>query len=351
MGITASTVGPSKKTLFQRLGDKFPFSDEELRKLIICFQQTSPSLSAGHENQGVGTSFLSDLVVAASMHSTLPSEDNATASATAQFCNVSRISAAEKVLPLGFGDHLRMVCFQNKDNISFDDSFSMENNTQDVQFTQDERELEVFLAGVADCCRRGSRMALKVIYACACSLEGTVSAKSNTLIDLCYCIAIASEIIASSSMEAWVNETDGTSKSPEALIKVLIAHKKKEQERNFSGNYHQVSSQPIQNESDNSVSLAEFISWSEAVAPLVSAILSTFIHRVFFPTAPFPPSRTPFLFPNLSLLDQPSAFVSSASSPLLFTFGCLAKSLGGKWFRIYTSDVDGLSFNRLQHSL
>ena len=345
MGITASTSGPSQqKTLLQRLGDKFPFSDDELRKLIVCFQHTSSKTNvAGNEGLET-TSFLSDLVAAASMHSTSPSEDHVVNIEQSRMAH--KVKAAEKILPLQFGDHLRLVCFKNKNNLSYD-SFSVD-NSQNVKLNEDERELEIFLAGVADCSRRGSRMALKVIHACACSLNERSITDPKSLIDLCYRLAIASEIIASSSTEEQINEIGSLSDFPDALTKSLIEHKKKINERNINGIYQQQGSQIKQPEV---VSLTEFTSWAETVAPLISSVLSTFIHRVLFPSTPFPPSRTPFIFPNLSLSEQPSAFVSSASNPLLFTFGCLAKSLSGKWFRLYTSDFDGLSFNRLQHSL
>ena len=96
---------------------------------------------------------------------------------------------------------------------------------------------------------------------------------------------------------------------------------------------------------ENLVTLDIFLEWAEQTAPCLSASLSTFLHHVLFPDQPYPPSRTPFLYPHLG--GQHSAFFDSPSSPLLFTLACMSPSLGGSWHRLYTSESDGLSFNRL----
>ncbi len=108
--------------------------------------------------------------------------------------------------------------------------------------------------------------------------------------------------------------------------------------------------QKIGEEDDkNLVSLEAFIEWVESNAPCLAATLETFIHHIFFPDKAYPPSRLEFIFP--SLRGQQSAYFKSASSPLLFTFAAMSSSLGGAWYRLFTSDEDGLSFNRLQNSL
>ena len=93
------------------------------------------------------------------------------------------------------------------------------------------------------------------------------------------------------------------------------------------------------------VSLDVFLEWAEQTAPCLAACLSTFLHHVLFPAMPYPPSRTPFVHPDLG--GQPSAFFERPSSPLLFSLACMSPSLGGSWHRLYTSESDGLSFNRL----
>mmetsp|Transcript_16065 Transcript_16065/g.46245 ORF Transcript_16065/g.46245 Transcript_16065/m.46245 type:complete len:710 (-) Transcript_16065:76-2205(-) len=97
------------------------------------------------------------------------------------------------------------------------------------------------------------------------------------------------------------------------------------------------------------VTLDILLEWAERTAPCLSACLSTFMHHILFPDRPYPPSRTPFVYPDLK--GQESAFFKRPTSPLLFTFACMSPSLGGWWHRLYTSESDGLSFNRLQLSL
>jgi hypothetical protein len=75
--------------------------------------------------------------------------------------------------------------------------------------------------------------------------------------------------------------------------------------------------------------------------------------QIFFPGVPYPPSRTSFEFPHISVNDGAcsSSFFETPRSPLLFTFACLSSALAGTYHRLYTSDADGLSFNRLQNAL
>jgi hypothetical protein len=102
-------------------------------------------------------------------------------------------------------------------------------------------------------------------------------------------------------------------------------------------------------EDKNKVSLDIFLTWAEANAPCLSSCLETFMHLILFPDNHYPPSRSEFVFPKLR--GQHSAFFAKAGSPLLFTFAAMSPSLGGAWHRLYTSDSDGLSFNRLQNAL
>jgi hypothetical protein len=81
---------------------------------------------------------------------------------------------------------------------------------------------------------------------------------------------------------------------------------------------------------------------------MYGSILPTFLHLIFFPNKPTPPSRTSFEYPQLS---QESFVFGHGNSPQLFSFGCMSAALGGEYFRLYTSASDGLSFNRLQNAL
>jgi hypothetical protein len=96
------------------------------------------------------------------------------------------------------------------------------------------------------------------------------------------------------------------------------------------------------------VSEDDILEWAEQVGPMYGSILPTFLHLIFFPNKPTPPSRTSFEYPQLS---QESFVFGHGNSPQLFSFGCMSAALGGEYFRLYTSASDGLSFNRLQNAL
>lgn len=97
------------------------------------------------------------------------------------------------------------------------------------------------------------------------------------------------------------------------------------------------------------VSLDAVLSWAESTAPLFPATLSTFMHYILFPYKQYPPSRTPFIFPELG--EHSSAIFGQGLCSQLFSFACMSRSLGGMWYRLYSSDHDGMSFNRLSNAL
>lgn len=254
------------------------------------------------------------------------------------------------------------------------------------------QRLEKFLNGLAESSRRGSRKALAVIYNCCVESNSKninqKTASANDLLDLAYRLGLASLLLSGRLNERGndddVSESDNggenvlkessanameecvfapfyPTKIDQSLVQSLIE---------FASNYSSHSAPPSDylsmatgsltlnedkvnggnNDGDNKmVSLEAFTAWTESYAPALSATLETFIHYVFFSDKPFPPSRIEFMFPFLR--GQQSAFLKSKSSPLLFSFAVMSPSLGGSWHRLYTSDEDGLSFNRLQNSL
>jgi hypothetical protein len=96
------------------------------------------------------------------------------------------------------------------------------------------------------------------------------------------------------------------------------------------------------------VKLEDCLEWVDSVAPVFGFILPTFLHHALFFGKPLPTGRTDFDFP---LCADSSIFFEGSNSPLLFAFACVSTSLNGTYFRLYSSAVDGLSFNRLQNSV
>ena len=164
---------------------------------------------------------------------------------------------------------------------------------------------------------------MKATHLCATSLGGRVLPQAENILDMCYRLAIVTEILCATD-ERIEELSKNQDASPQSLIQSLARKIGKSNQ-----SYSSYQSNEEQSE-DDGVSLKQFTEWSESTVPLLSSILPTFFHNLLFPTKPYPPSRTPFIFPNLSLSDQPSAFFSYATSPLLFAFGCMSKSLCGK---------------------
>ena len=110
----------------------------------------------------------------------------------------------------------------------------------------------------------------------------------------------------------------------EALCHSLMEHVKSKKIRDSpNGTLEDSDEADLQN---GVVSKMDFIDWSELHSPLLSSTLPSLMHEVFFPDRPYPPSRTPFLFPSIS---SESAFFNHPASPLLFSFASMSSSLGG----------------------
>eukprot|EP00569_Conticribra_weissflogii_P005394 CAMPEP_0171336618 /NCGR_PEP_ID=MMETSP0878-20121228/6144_1 /TAXON_ID=67004 /ORGANISM="Thalassiosira weissflogii, Strain CCMP1336" /LENGTH=428 /DNA_ID=CAMNT_0011838111 /DNA_START=9 /DNA_END=1292 /DNA_ORIENTATION=+ len=132
------------------------------------------------------------------------------------------------------------------------------------------------------------------------------------------------------------------------------------------------------NGSETSVSLQEFLDWSETTAPMMGSALPTFLHVLFtfFSKAEysetdatrettFPPGVTPIFIPILTIEKPPSTAKFATSTPTssffhephwssfdLFALSCTSLSLSsGRWHRLFSSEANGLSCNRLMHSI
>jgi hypothetical protein len=70
--------------------------------------------------------------------------------------------------------------------------------------------------------------------------------------------------------------------------------------------------------------------WTEQVGPMYGSILPTFLHLIFFPNKPTPPSRTSFDYPTI--LQESAIFNKGGcgNSTFLFSFGCMSAALGGQ---------------------
>ncbi|KAG5177105.1 TLD-domain-containing protein [Tribonema minus] len=95
------------------------------------------------------------------------------------------------------------------------------------------------------------------------------------------------------------------------------------------------------------ITFDQFAQWAAEEAPFLHHALGTYMQRRCFPDDKLPPSAPKFETPRLL---QPSSVLSGLGPELLgLAIGRVMAQ--GPWVRLFTSDEDGLSFNRLCHSI
>uniref|UniRef100_A0A7R9W6W9 Oxidation resistance protein 1 n=1 Tax=Pseudictyota dubia TaxID=2749911 RepID=A0A7R9W6W9_9STRA len=278
-----------------KLENRYPFDEQELEILLRCHADLLVTTKGG--------SFLNKLAHCSPYaFFFLPGDEIG-----------NRVNLVEtKILPPRFGEKLKEAIFA--------DAFPQFANEGE------EKALETFLEGVADCGRRGPREALRVLFDC-CNEENNAEVEVKELVDLCFRLSVASEIIVVPTVDdAALNARLNSGSSSAALAKSLAE---------FSG-------------TKETVSRSTFIEWSNSMMPLFASALSTFVHNIIFHGKQFPAGRTPYLRPTL---DHASDIFESSDSPLLFPLGCMTPKMGGKWHRLYSLEANGASFNRMEWSV
>uniref|UniRef100_A0A7R9WWF2 Oxidation resistance protein 1 n=2 Tax=Craspedostauros australis TaxID=1486917 RepID=A0A7R9WWF2_9STRA len=223
--------------------------------------------------------------------------------------------------------------------------------------------LETFFDGIAKCGRRGNKAVLEVLMECCQPQEAppesaqsslfmspvsttttAASHKKSIYVDPYELVNMGHRIgLATAFLKAAEEDDDMGMFIPpkqEGKDSDLLALAKSLQRCASSRRYN--------TQLMEFVSKEDVLEWSEMVAPMFASTLSTFFFSLLFPGRSAPPSRSSFDYPKIP---AESTFFRTPSSPLLFSFGCMSVSLGGEFYRLYTSAADGLSFNRLQNSL
>ncbi|CAB9517458.1 TLD domain-containing protein KIAA1609 [Seminavis robusta] len=169
--------------------------------------------------------------------------------------------------------------------------------------------------------------------------------------------------------------TNGGGPTPEALVDILYRHLMAalqitttihKQQQNIVTDPPKAWIRSLSKTAGSSVSRSAWTEWINNVLPQSIRGLSTFYYHVLFPnsgTSSSSTSRGPNSLPPLSLpqTDQDSFFWRGSSSSssssynnnIPLTLTCMAPSLssGNKWYRLYSSNWDGLSFLALQNAL
>mmetsp|Transcript_21547 Transcript_21547/g.24498 ORF Transcript_21547/g.24498 Transcript_21547/m.24498 type:complete len:264 (+) Transcript_21547:1332-2123(+) len=248
----------------------FPFDEGELEIILRCHASLSKEKEGG--------SFLNTLA-----HSFpyvfffLPNDE----------MEIRTSVVEEYILPQGFGGKFKKAIFPVE---------GIEN---------EEEEIEKLINGVANCCRREPKDSLGVIFDCCCDEAGL--ADPGDLIDLCYRITVAAEILVSKHMDE---------KRTKALSKELIP---------LHGLKRSLSEKAIDG---SKVKKFDFLEWATATAPYIYACLPTFTHNLIF-HGKSTKLHHEESFVNPELLDSSNIFTSLDPS-LLFGICCMAPKLGGK---------------------
>ena len=393
MGTSFSTYGANSLSReqqdIQHLGSRYPFGDGELWKLYRIFHEKRDRLPE--------VSFLSEWAAACTI---LKPDEPRGEDPTEDLKRLREEKlmlmqvVENKILPPDFGRKLETAAF----SLSEDDggigggvgaSTVSETDQQRLQRVEETRlaRLEKFFDGASNVGRRGGRKALGVLFDCCVVQKNGHGqpgeenlAPAKDLLELGYRLTLASEFLEAASkdepMGGWIPPEKANQASLEALGKSLLDFVRKKRSRFNYGGTPPSDSAALD---EGLVTKIDFQEWSESVTPVLPSSLATLMHHIFFPEKPYPPSRTPFSFPKL---DSDSVFFAEPTSPLLFSFSCMSKSLGGtvrfvvtmetgcllslsescvcvcsvvdasmQWHRLYTSASDGLSFNRLQNAL
>lgn len=260
-------------------------------------------------------------------------------------------------------------------------------------------ELQDFLEGISSSCgRRGSRSGLSKLFnlASLSNSQGRKAANASELIDIAYRLTVATSYLLhvtkskggttdynhnNQDWKSFLPSSDST--GIQSMVDSLLnaAKKQREQAGSFgyssyptSGQYTTNSSSSNATDDNNDVYIEEFLEWAETTVPMMASSLSTFLHVLFNffcqknegNTHRFPPGVTPLLMPALSIdqTDKKPASSGPASSPLstffseantssdLFALASMSITLAsGRFHRLFSSEADGLSCNRLMNAL
>lgn len=262
----------STSTTIRKLEDRYPFSKEELEVLVRCYDLMSDEKNP---NDFIMT------LAKASPYSVffLPGDE----------LQKRVVWIETNILPSGFSSQLHCTL--------------MADTYVDLANQGVNRSLEAFIEGIADTGRRGCEAALRVIYDLHLHASGG-DASPLSLIELCVCMAIASEAMV----------------IPEVRREILL----KRLEDAKAGIEREA--QSLQSFCKNpSVGQKDWIRWADATFPHLSSTLSTFVHRLLFHRQAYPAPRIPYSFPHLC---QESTIFETETSPYLTTLSLMNDTLG-----------------------
>lgn len=309
------------------LGDRFPYGDDELLRLYRAYQ----AIRLSEER----ISFLSDLAVHCTVLSPAEQKQEDAEQKLAKLREQQAMLMSiveEKILPPWFGSRFESIAFVKLQQ-------AVESNGEEDEYSRLAR-LEKYFDGAANGTRRGGRAALGTLFQCCVDdvddpddsthlvhNDGSeFMAYARKVLDLAYRLSLAAAFLsADEDMQNFIPSPDcSQNKVMESLARSLLEFTRRK--KNRPSQFGAPTEAEEEELNEGFVSKMDFLEWSEATSPLLSSILPTFMHCIFFPEKPYPPSRTPFIFP---IIPSESAFFHDPASPMLFAFAGMSSSLGG----------------------
>ena len=409
MGNSTSSYNSSnlakERAYIRSLGDRFPFGDAELRRHVWCYQQLAARTPLPVDDGG---SLLRSLAIWSAVYGDYnPYSKNTSELSTfvdplpsvRKLIEALAVIERDILLP-GLGKQIIDIALgldvsrqsQTSSNakhniphqLSPEEVISWQSTYFSIMVEQEGADLlQIFLEGISTSCgRRGSRSALTKLFSLSCK-NGSQTANASDVIHIAYSLTLAASYlknIASDPPHIDITsfipkKSDSRSKSMvESLIK--SAEKQRQSSGGFAGNFgysFSSSSGNASNIDSGDISLQEFLEWAETTVPMISSALPTFLHALlsYFSVLSvpkkednkgprFPPGVTPLWIPTLTVETKESTFSTASSAFVdpstsmfeLFALSCTSLSLAsGRWHRLFSSEANGLSCNRLMHSI
>lgn len=268
-------------TMIKCLLDKYPYTEAELETLVRCHGDLMRQKKSH-------TTYLERLAKI-----TREDSNNDAGEEWVVVPSLEKADVSEKMLPSGFGSRLEGVI-----DAAFVFSYSDSSNKESVS-------LEIFLEGIAMCIgRRGVEASRRSLFSCCQHEKG--SATAGLIIDLCYRLAAASNVLCPHTDREY-GISDGVSyiRGLEPLVNSLA-----DVEENGT-------SVPIP--------IKTFLNWADKIAPMIASTLETFLEILLFGSI----NRARFRLPDLQ--GQSSVFFDeNLSCSRLFELSCLAPCFCGE---------------------
>ena len=387
----------NERAYIQSLGDRFPLGDAELRKYVWCYQQ----LAKGSDGS-VLTSLAAWSVVYGG-YNPYGKNQNETVTSIDPIPSVQTLRGAmvitlEHILPSGLEESIIKQVFglnpmklnqtlhnplpNNYSSMPKEEIEAWQSSYYSISLSVNKEVNNYALEEFLECIsisggRRGSRALLTKLFNLSCRY-GSSMVNAIDVIFNAYCLALASSYLKNVAIHTknldWKcfvpQETDEDTKS---MVDSLISSAKKQRQSfggGFSANFDHshLSTSSTNCNQEGSISLNEFLEWAETTAPMISSALPTFLHVLLSYYTPtntdkelqFPPGVTPLWIPSLTVETKasvigpaPSSFVDPSTSLFdLFSISCTSFQLAaGRWHQLFSSETNGLSCNRLMHSI